>query len=407
MAGFIDKVSSLPKPVLVGVGVVLLGVLGYGMYWFSFGSKKSEEAVVENIDLGVPDAPVENYENSPLKEFGKAGSGSTVADYWSSLGEEDEEEIPAVSTSMEDELDPTVYSEVERYQIRSGLRRKEDIDREHALDEAARKAEEQRRRQEAAAQAPRLTQAQQDSLYFARLERAYALAAKYTAPAVEEEAGEPAEEQPQDRTVDLSGAREGSASLPVESMSDDGIITSLDEPSESDVVHYGGGAKIKPVKATFLKNERLVSGNRVIIRLMQDMVLSDGTMIPANTHITGTCSFNRRLKINVSMLHYNGRMFPVDISVYDNDGTEGIYCPLAEESSSKAKKVKKVAGDVVQSAGSLAGTLITGNPFVGRIATQGIQSATSSIGNDGSVSVNVSAGYEFFVYENVKEEGRR
>ena len=137
---------------------------------------------------------------------------------------------------------------------------------------------------------------------------------------------------------------------------------------------------------------------------MQDLTLSDGTVIPANTHITGTCSFSRRLKIKVSMLHYGNRMFATDLSVYDNDGTEGIYCPLAEETTKKNKKAKDIASGAVGAAGSVAGTLLTGNPFIGRVATSGISTITSSINNDGSISVNVSSGYEFYIYENVKEE---
>ena len=168
-------------------------------------------------------------------------------------------------------------------------------------------------------------------------------------------------------------------------------------------MHYGNGVRPKPVKATFLKDEKLVSGNRVIMRLMQDMTLADGTIIPENTHITGTCNIGRRMKINVTVLNYGGRMFPVDISVYDNDGTEGIYCPLVQESNNMKRKAKKVAEGVVSSAGTVAGTLVTGNPILGGMATRGIMTATSSIGDDGTVSVKVSSGYEFYVYENVKD----
>lgn len=407
MANIIDTIGKLPKGAVIALGVVLVGGLGYGMYWLSFGSKKTEEEVVENIDLGVPDAPIDDYQTTATSEFANRNKSSKVADYWSSLGDEEEDADPPVSVAMNDNLDPNEYTDLERYQIINGLRSKEAIDQEHARDKAAQAAQEEaeRRRQAAAAatQQKPMTREQQDSLYFARLERAYALAAKYTAPAAEEVEEEKPEE-PAERTINPEG---NPSLLPTEALADDGIITSLDDPSDNGVVHYGGQSRAKPVKATFLKNERLTSGNRVIIRLLQDMLLADGTTIPANTHITGTCSFSKRLKINVTMLHYNGRMFPVDISVYDNDGTEGIYCPLAEESNSAKKKAKKVAGDVVQSAGTIAGTLVTGNPLIGRMATQGIQSATSNVGSDGSISVNVSAGYEFYVFENVKDDQNR
>ena len=410
MANIIDSISKLPKWAIIAGGAVVIGLFGFGLYWANFGSKKDKEEVPTSFTLDMPDAADDSYKSTAMKEFENSKRNkSKVSDYWDSLADDDDDlNDPKVATlGMADNLDPNEYNELERYYITNGLKTKEEIDREHAeikaQNDLVRAAHERNAREvSAASTAPKpLTQAQQDSLYFARLEKAYALAAKYNSSAQEVPEAEP---EPQERKLDLDETDEGQGSvLPSDSFSDDGIISSLDVPSDNNVVHYGGTVKVKPVKATFLKNEKLVSGNRVIIRLMQDLVLSDGTVIPANTHITGTCSFNRRLLINITMLHYGGRMFPVDISVYDNDGTEGIYCARIEDAANAAKKAKKVAGDVVAGAGSLVGTLVTGNPFIGRMATSGIQTATSSIRSDGTVSVEVSAGYEFYVYENVKD----
>ena len=218
-------------------------------------------------------------------------------------------------------------------------------------------------------------------------------------------AARPKEEEPQEseRKIDLGS---NTSALPANAMGESDIITSLVGDGDDDVVHYSGTPRSKPVKATFLKNETISSGQRVIIRLMQELTLSDGTVIPANTHITGTCSISKRLKIDVKMLHYNGRMFPTDISVYDNDGTEGIYCPTAEEAQKVAKKLKKAASSATQSVMSTMGTLVTGNPLMGRLATQGMNGVSSAIQEDGSVSITVSAGYEFYVFENVRDKIR-
>lgn len=412
MAGFIDKMSKLPKWAVLAIGGTLILGLGFGMYYLTYGSKKKKGSdEQQTIILDVPDAAEDNFETTALGAFQEEARSNRnrVADYWESLGkEEDPLGGPQVSTSLTDDLDPNEYSELERYYINNGFMSKEEIDRRHAADRREREAEEA-----AAAAAERnkpkpLTQQQQDSLYFNRLERAYAMAAKYSGAgqSVPEPEPEP-DPEPSERKIDLEAASSGPSALPTESYSDDGIISSLDEPSDNGLVHYGGKTARKPVKATFLKNGKLVSGNRVILRLLQDMTLSDGTVIPANTHVTGTCSFSRRLKINITMLHYGGRMFPVDISAYDNDGTEGIYCPMAEESESKGKKAKEVAGEIISGAGSAIGTLVTGNPLVGGMATRGLsstlRSVTGSLNSDGSVSVNVSAGYEFFLFENDKE----
>ena len=415
MANIMDSIGKAPKWLLITGAAILLAGAGYGMYYLAFGMRKPKEEVPDKILLDMPDAEVSEYNESILDEFNKQKydnkRGNSVSDYWDSLDDSPSKDKDP-DFGFADNLDPSVYSEYERMQIKNGIKTREQIDKEHAENEARRKELEQRYATTGgsgytAKQTRQVTQAQQDSLYFARLEKAYSLAAKYSATPDQPAAAPAPDKDPseEDRKLDLDDEEAIEASsLPMDSFADDGIISSLDQPSSNGVVHYGNTVKVKPVKATFLKNEKLVNGNRVIMRLMQDMTLADGTVIPANTHITGTVSIGRRMKINVTVLHYGGRMFPVDISVYDNDGTEGIYCPLVEESNSAKKKAKKVAGDVVQSAGSLAGTLITGNPFIGSMATSGLRSATSSIGSDGSVSVNVSSGYEFYVFENIKDK---
>ena len=408
-----DFLDKTPKWVLVAGGAVLLGLVGYGFYYLAFGSLKSkDEPVPETVMINMPDADVQEYNKTALEEFSDSRNNlrrNSVEEYWDNLeGKGSNGDI-----SMADDLDQAVYSQLERTQIRNGLKTKEQVDAEHA--QAAMRSKEIGELYSTAggsgytAQKTRLTPEQQDSIYMARLDQAYRMAAKYSNPGASVPAAAPqpaqapvqAEEEPE-RKLDLE--EEESAIIPTDSWADDGIISSLESSSENGVVHYGSNIKVRPVKATFLKNEKLENGNRVIIRLMEDMTLSDGTVIPANRHITGTCSIGKRMKINITMLHYNNKMFPVDISVYDNDGTEGIYCPLVEEASNTKRKAKKVAQDVIGTAGTLAGTLITGNPILGQMATSGIRQATSSVGSDGSVSVSVSAGYEFYVYENVKED---
>lgn len=409
-----DFLDKTPKWALLSGATILLGLVGYGFYYLAFGMQKpKEESVPENVMVNMPDPDVQEYNKTALEEFSDTRNGSrrnSVEDYWDYL-----EGSKGGSLTMADDLDPAVYSQLERTQIRNGLKTKEQIDLEHA--QAAQRSKEIGDLYSTAggsgytAQKSRLTPEQQDSLYMARLDQAYRMAAKYSNPGASmpepsQKAGSSSskieqEEEPE-RKLDLE--EEKDSIIPSDSWADDGIISSLESPSQNGVVHYGGSVKVRPVKATFLKNEKLENGNRVIIRLMEDMTLADGTVIPANKHITGTCSIGKRMKINVTMLHYNNKMFPVDISVYDNDGTEGIYCPLVEEANKTKRKAKKVAQDVIGTAGTLAGTLITGNPILGQMATSGIRQATSSVGSDGSVSVSVSAGYEFYVYENVKED---
>lgn len=408
--GIIDRLAEMSKTKLILVMLGGMALLGFPLVYYGFGfDKKAPVEETGPVVIDMPDASTEEYDKSRLQTYRDAdmnGMNRTNDSYWDSLGDDLVSE-----TSRDDYLDPAVYSEMERYQIKHGLKTREQIDLEHA-EEAARKS---RMQQQLDGTSPYggsyysggssrrpMTQEQKDSAYFARIEKAYQLAAKYSAQDSEEPEKAPEEPKEEERKIDLGGS--ATANLPTDAFDGEGIVTSLVGPEESDVVHYAGTVHSKPVKATFLKNETISNGQRVIIRLMQDMTLSDGTTIPANTHITGTCTFSSRLKIDVKMLHYNGRMFPTDISVYDNDGSEGIYCPTVDDGKKKKNVAKQVAGGAIQAAGTVAGTLLTGNPFIGRVASSGLQAATSSINSDGTVSVKVTSGYEFYVFENVKKD---
>lgn len=402
----IDSLSKLPKWLSGSIAVVVVGLFGFGVYYLAFGMNKPEEDETPKVvTLDMPDSAESKYESTRLEAYRNGESMSNmnrVEDYWNQLGGDLVSSGVAVDENMVDPFGEP-YSDYEKQLIRSGLRTREQVNADHERDRAMR-AQLDRDLSGASAASRPLTQAEKDSAYFARMERAYEIAAKYADQyngAADTDAGvvssvEPEEEE---RRLELDSSP---AVIPADSFGD-GIVSSLDAPDDDGVVHYSGGVARKPVKATFLKNETLGDGQRVIIRLIQDMHLSDGTVIPANTHITGICRFSRRLQISVTMLHYGGRMFPVDISAYDNDGTEGIYCPSVESGKKGKQVAKQVAQTTIQAAGSVASRLLGGTPFVGTIAPGAISAVSSSLNSDGSVSVNVTAGYEFYVYENVKE----
>lgn len=414
MAGdssFMDKLNKMPKWLLVSIGFVLVVGLGYGMYYLVFGmNKKPVDDTPMTVSVDMPDAQVADYDRTRMQAY-RDGENSrrSVEDYWDSLDDDllTSGERSSSGTGLAGEPDPLLngeYSEMEIYYIRNGLKTKQEIDEDHARRKAYHES-----LSGGGAYSPQkpMTQEQKDSAYFARMEKAYAIAMKYqqsagggaaAATAAQEQAEEDAENErrlPEEPEPSL---------LPMDSFENDGIITSLESTGDNQTVNYSGTAHSKPVKATFLKDEKISNGQRVIIRLMEDMTLQDGTLIPANQHITGICEFGKRLKINITTLHYRGRMFPVDISVYDNDGTEGIYCPMVESVKKKERQAKKVASDALSTVGSAVGMIVSGNPFVGRIASSGLTAATSSVNSDGSVSVNVNSGYEFYIFENYKEK---
>ena len=408
-----ENIQKLPKWVIVVVGVAFVALMGWGMVKFAFGDKVSDNKegttkTVGNQVTPFPDAAEDNKAQSKLDEMRQASRGTSSAnDYWNSLGGGSAEEGGLVSSSHagasggnggakgDDYLDPKIYSELEINQIQRGIYTKAEVDRKHAERKAEEEEAERRRREEEAERS-----VDQESLYFARMERAYQLAQKYSQePDKPAEPEQPAEPEP--RKIDVE-----QKSIPSTTLVDDGIITSLESGSMSGGInHIDGQVVVTPARATFLKSETVVSGQRVIMRLMQDLRLSDGTLIPANTHVSGICSIGSRLQIKISTINYGGRIYYTDIDIYDGDGTEGIYCPVIVDS----KNGKKVGKQVAQIATQVAGTVASmSSPYAGMLARTGADDLMSlTIDSQGNKSVKVSAGYEFFMFENTEKENKK
>ena len=169
--------------------------------------------------------------------------------------------------------------------------------------------------------------------------------------------------------------------------SSDGIVSTLDdEPSEG--VSYG----VRPFRCMFVRDQKLVSGQRVTLRLLEDLPL-DSVIVPANTHLSAICKIGDRLELQVRSLEMNGRIIPLTLDAYDTDGLQGIYCP--ETASSKASK--RAADDAVSTAGQTFGGL------VGDIASTVIRTGASIAKSaTGELSVSIVSGYEFYLVKSEK-----
>lgn len=406
MDRLLDWITSLPKALQLLLVFFIIGLLGFSVWFFVFAP---EEEPVQDLQrqvlLEMPSATLDEDNSSQMDTYRRDRLRSSVSasDYWDNLGQDevgglivDGDGGDASGAAPKDEyLDPEVYSPTEIYQIQNGTVTKAEVDARHARLAQEAKA--------AAAAAPKPVN--QDSLYFARMEKAYQMAMKYggaPAAAAPEETAEKKEEEVAPRTINVEKER---TYIPEQAMQSDGLISSLEQEKRG-MTYSDGDVQLTPVRATFLKTERVVAGQRVIMRLIEDLRLSDGTMIPANTHVTGICEVGSRLDISVRTISYGGRIYRTDMSVYDNDGTEGIYCPVIERKKGK-KAASRVAGQAASSAATLAATLFTGNPLVGRMASTGINELSGSVLSDGSVAINVVAGYEFYIFENIKRNGKK
>ena len=166
----------------------------------------------------------------------------------------------------------------------------------------------------------------------------------------------------------------------------DGIITSLDDDFEDPSVRYSSSAKV-PFRCMFVKDQKLVDGQRVTVRLMENYV-ADGVFVPANTHLAAVCKVSDRLELSVRSVEMNGRIIPLQLVAYDIDGMVGIYCP----ETSLSRNSRRASSDAISAANSTFGGL------VGDLANTVLRTgATIAKSASGELSVKVVSGYEFYL----------
>jgi conjugative transposon TraM protein len=140
------------------------------------------------------------------------------------------------------------------------------------------------------------------------------------------------------------------------------------------------------IEAVIHETQTLVNGSTVKLRLTNDVYIN-GVLIPKDNFLFGTASLNgERLNIKISSIRFHNSLFPVELSVYDMDGIDGIYIPGAI-----SRDVAKQSID--RSTQGLG--LTTLDPSLGaQAANAGIEAARNLLSKKVKlIKVTVKAGY--------------
>ena len=145
------------------------------------------------------------------------------------------------------------------------------------------------------------------------------------------------------------------------------------------------------IRAAVQQTVTLTDGGEVTFRLLEPMMAGE-LLIPSGTPVTGAARINgERLTVKVSAVQHGGAVVPVDLSVYDTNGNEGIPVPGSEELNA----VKEIAANMGAGMGSSititddAGSQLLSD--LGRSAIQGVSQYVSK--KMRSVKVTLKAGY--------------
>lgn len=176
-----------------------------------------------------------------------------------------------------------------------------------------------------------------------------------------------------------------------------GIISSLDDYSGSvissldDIEETVSQDENYPFQCMFVRLTRIKSGDRVAVRLLEDMVVN-GILVQKNTHLMAYCTIDDRVKLEISNIEVNGKLYKMNYEAYDTDGALGIYCP--DLVNNTGKQIKGTGANIIN---RLIGTRV--NSTARELVTTGVSIATG----EGAPSVTVPAGYTFFIVKKKNE----
>jgi len=152
------------------------------------------------------------------------------------------------------------------------------------------------------------------------------------------------------------------------------------------------------IKACIQENCSLINGQSVRLRLLEPLQIGT-TLIPRNSMISGEVKIQGdRLDISIQSLEYLGIILPVELTVYDTDGQEGIFIP----GSLEINAFKEMAGNIGSNLGSsvsfnqsASGQLVSG------LGKGFIQSGSQYLSKKfQTITVKLKAGYKVLLLIN-------
>ncbi len=134
------------------------------------------------------------------------------------------------------------------------------------------------------------------------------------------------------------------------------------------------------------EDQAIKEGQQVKLRLTKE-ITADGITIPANTILYAVCNLaDDRLRLSVRSLQLGGQLIPLDLDVYDTDGSPGINVPGLSTNSQMGGQMRSSAIQGVQV------------PGVGGLGNAVLSTARMGASNSVRQStIRLRAGYNLFL----------
>lgn len=153
------------------------------------------------------------------------------------------------------------------------------------------------------------------------------------------------------------------------------------------------------LEAVVHETQSIVNGSIVKLRLCNEIFIN-GVLIPRNSFVFGIASLKgERLEIKINNIKFKSSIFPVELTVYDMDGIDGIYIPGAI-----SRDVAKASVD--RSMQSL-GIASLDNSWGAQAAGMGVEAAKSLMSKKVKlIKVVVKAGYQVLLYDEKEKNAK-
>lgn len=362
--------DKLKKPIIF----LLMGVVFLGCMYLIFKPSKDKKAV-ENIGLndavpqatgaGMPDDKSKAYEQEMLerKEQEKRNALTTLSDYWNT----EDKDVPTNEQLPEDEesdgfggggrnsgrnSNPALNSYRNMQSTLGSFyqdNNSETMELRKQVDELKAKLSEK--------DVPPVATVD-DQLKL--MEKSYEMAAKYlpqnsntgnAAPANDATTGAAGANQ-KEQFVSFTPTRKNIVSALYREPSDSAFAADWSQTKNRGFYTAGSIEQaVQPknsIKACVHEAQTVVGETGVRLRLLEPAKTPQRT-IPKGTIVTANAKFqNGRLQLKVISVELEGNIIPVDITIYDLDGQQGLYVPYSPEMNA----LTEMAGNMSQTGGT-------------------------------------------------------
>lgn len=365
-----NKADKLKKPLIF----LLMGVVFLGCMYLIFKPSKDKKAV-ENIGLndavpqatgaGMPDDKSKAYEQEMLerKEQEKRNALTTLSDYWNT----EDKDVPTDEQLPEEEESDGLggggrnsgrngNSALNSYRNAQSTLGSFYQDNNSETMELRKQVDELKTKLSEKDVPPVATVDDQLKL----MEKSYEMAAKYlpqnantgnAAPANSATTGAAGANQ-KEQFVSFTPTRKNIVSALYREPSDSAFAADWSQTKNRGFYTAGSTEEIvqpkNSIKACVHEAQTVVGETGVRLRLLEPAKTPQRT-IPKGTIVTANAKFqNGRLQLKVTSVELEGNIIPVDITIYDLDGQQGLYVPYSPEMNA----LTEMAGNMSQTGGT-------------------------------------------------------